>query len=717
MKSNGLRAIVMAGGMGTRLRPLTDHIPKPLAPIGDESAVSTVLKMLARAGVDNAALTLMYKGDMIEKALGSTCHGISLSYIKETEPLGTAGSVKNARTFLSGCGTFIVASADAVCDFDLSGALEYHRMQNAKATLVITRVQDPSEYGIVLGDFDESGKGKIERFIEKPPIAQAYSDLVNTGIYILSEDILKMIPEGQKFDFARDLFPALIGDGLFGYTALGYWCDVGDLCAYRRCLYDAAAGKIKTADSCRITGERNIVGGGCRIASSAAVSGSVLHASVTVCEDSSVHDSLVCENTLIEENVTISSGAVIGAGSMIGAGSSVSGAKLSAGSIVPPGSVILAEVDKPLPFYRGKLYGLDKNDIPFLAEALLPMISEKKAGIMWAGERPPQADAFLNVLGERAAILGEGYTDLAVFAARNFEFAFVVFIDRSCDMTFFDPNGILVSREFERSVISNFKKNEPEKAKSFPTDLSEELMSKYLDALEECAAESFSGISVSLSAEAHPLAHTLRRLGAIPREENENGYHIELSDNGTLLSVSEYAEGNVFHIGASHIAALLLLQNAGYGEIVALPCRAPKMLDHILDTVGAVPDRYPENDASKKSPFRNIKFWLYDGSAATVSFLSSLRQNGSSVSEEIKKLPEFVFIKKAVKANDAAKLMRTFAKEHTTGDGIRIDFSYGSVCFIPQSKTEALLFCDAESADDAEEMILELTQKYELQEI
>lgn len=723
MKDTDLRAVVMAGGRGTRLRPLTDRIPKPLSPIGDESAVSVILDMLSRSGVRRAALTLMYKGEAIEKELGAVSHGISLSYIKETKPLGTAGSVKGAADFLSGCGDFIVASGDAVCDFELSDALACHREKGALATLLLARVEDPGEYGTVRGNFDKNGRGEITAFIEKPCAAQAYSDLVNTGIYVLSEKILDLIPAGTPFDFARDLFPTLIGKGLYGYTADGYWCDIGDIKAYRRCLFDAAAGKIKTAARCRADGDGNIIGKDCSIAASAKISNSILHAGVKVGENSRVSDSILCENSLVEEDAIVEAGAVIGAGSVVCANSRVTGAKLAEGSIVTVGSRIEEKGGASLGFHRARVTGLDKNDVPFLAAALLEETKDKKAGIMWQGERPAAADAFQNVLGECAALLGEGQIELASFAAKKFDLAFAAFIKNEEEISFFGSDGLPVSHRFERSVISNYKKCEPKKADSLPCDMTQALRGAYLDELMGCvgAGESLSGVYVSLSenAEASPLSHAFGRLGASPREPGGEGYHVELRENGCVGTLYDYRNGECTLCGPSHIAALLILHTARPGERVALPFYAPKILDLIAETVGASTERYPENDSDERGTATEIKFILRDSAAALISLLYLIKLQNSTLKEECRKLPEFAFVKKVMntKERDPSSLMRSLMEgDFSAGDGIRLEYPTGSLCFIPYKENEVIIACDAKDKDDADEVVEKFSERYGLYE-
>lgn len=234
-----MKAIIMAGGEGTRLRPLTCDCPKPMMRLMDRPVMEYALSLLARHGVKEAAATLGYLPERITDYFGDgTRFGVSLRYYTERTPLGTAGGVKKARDFLDE--TFCVLSGDGVTDADLTEALKFHRARGAKATMVLKRVPNPVAYGLVMTDAD----GRITRFYEKPGWGEVVSDAVNTGIYILEPEVLDLVPEGP-YDFGRELFPRMAGEGgLFGYVTGGYWCDIGDVEAYLMVCRDALDGKI-----------------------------------------------------------------------------------------------------------------------------------------------------------------------------------------------------------------------------------------------------------------------------------------------------------------------------------------------------------------------------------------------------------------------------------------------------------------------------------------
>jgi len=236
-----MKAIIMAGGEGSRLRPLTCTIPKPLVPILNRPVMEYTIELLKRNQIEEIGVTLQYLPQEIENWFGDGREwNISLTYFTETNPLGTAGSVKNAESFLDD--TFIVISGDALTDFDLQKAIDFHKKKKALVTLILTSVNNPLEYGVVLTHKD----GSIDRFLEKPGWGEVFSDQVNTGIYIIEPDVLEYIPSDKPYDFSKDLFPALLHKDLplFGCLLEGYWCDIGNVSHYLRANHDMLSGKI-----------------------------------------------------------------------------------------------------------------------------------------------------------------------------------------------------------------------------------------------------------------------------------------------------------------------------------------------------------------------------------------------------------------------------------------------------------------------------------------
>ncbi|HEY7281203.1 MAG TPA: sugar phosphate nucleotidyltransferase [Actinomycetota bacterium] len=237
-----MKAVVMAGGQGTRLRPLTSNQPKPMLPIVGEPMMQHILRLLRRHGFTDVVVTVQFLASVVRNFFGDGSDlDLNLTYATEEQPLGTAGSVKNAESELDE--TFLVISGDAVTDFDLTEALRFHREKQAAVTVLLKRVADPLEFGIVITGED----GRIERFLEKPGWGEVFSDQINTGIYVIEPDVLSFIPAGEEFDFAHDLFPLLLDKGMpmYGYTPEGEWTDVGTLEAYLEVHRDVLDRKVE----------------------------------------------------------------------------------------------------------------------------------------------------------------------------------------------------------------------------------------------------------------------------------------------------------------------------------------------------------------------------------------------------------------------------------------------------------------------------------------
>lgn len=238
-----MRAVLMAGGSGTRLRPLTCDLPKPMVTVLNRPIIEHILNLLKRHGIQEVIATLHYLPDLIRDYFGDgSDFGVHIRYVvEETQPLGTAGCVKNVENWLDG--TFVVISGDSVTDFDLTAAIRFHKRRNAKATLILKRVKEPREFGLVITD----NQGRIERFLEKPTSSEVFSDTVNTGTYILESDLLSFLEPNRPSDFSQDLFPRLLAAGLpmYGYITDDYWCDVGSLEVYRQAQYDAIRQNVR----------------------------------------------------------------------------------------------------------------------------------------------------------------------------------------------------------------------------------------------------------------------------------------------------------------------------------------------------------------------------------------------------------------------------------------------------------------------------------------
>lgn len=318
-----MKAIIMAGGEGSRLRPLTCDRPKPMVPLLDRPVLAYSMELLARHGVREAAATLMYLPECVTGWLGDGSRfGLNVRYYIEETPLGTAGSVRQARDFLDE--TFVVLSGDGVTDCDLSAAYAWHKAHGALATMVLKHVENPLEYGVVIAD----AEGNVKRFVEKPGWGEVFSDTVNTGIYILEPQVLEWIPKQTPYDFSRDLFSGMLarGEKLCAWVMNGYWCDIGDVPAYLRAHADLLEGRINLKTACR-------PGGVVRMPGAQVDRGAVLEGPC-----------FIGENAVIEAGARIGAYSVVGAGSVVSAGASLKRALLWEGTRIGAGAQVRGSV-------------------------------------------------------------------------------------------------------------------------------------------------------------------------------------------------------------------------------------------------------------------------------------------------------------------------------------------------------------------------------------
>lgn len=297
-----MKAVIMAGGFGTRLRPLTCNLPKPMAPMANRPMMHHIVNLLKNLGIREILSLLYYQPEAITGYFGNgSAFDIEMFYVQSEADFGTAGSVRNAYEFLDE--RFIVISGDVLTDIDLQKAIEFHEAKGAKATLVLTRVPDPLAFGVVM----TNDEGKITRFLEKPQWGEVFSDTINTGIYILEPEVLRLIPYKQDFDFSKDLFPMMLEQdmGLYGYIGEGYWRDVGNLEEYQQAHLDILKGNVRV----EIPGERRehaFVGEGVQIGENVRFEGEVI-----VGDDVVIEAGTTLANTVIGNKVVIGAGTVI----------------------------------------------------------------------------------------------------------------------------------------------------------------------------------------------------------------------------------------------------------------------------------------------------------------------------------------------------------------------------------------------------------------------
>lgn len=301
-----MKSIIMAGGFGTRLRPLTNNLPKPMVPMANRPIIEHIIELLKKNSIKDMTGLLYFQPEVITDHLGDgTAFGVNIDYTTATSDLGTAGSVALAMRKMGGADTTLVISGDVLTDIDLNKAVAFHKKRKALVTIILTRVENPLPFGIVITDKN----GKVIRFLEKPSWGEVFSDTINTGIYILEKEVLDFIPQDAEFDFSKDLFPMLLAKKkpIYGYIAEGYWKDVGSLEEYRAANMDILHGRVSVEIAGEeIPGKGVRVGKGSRIDFTARLEGSiVIGANCKIEADARIVNSVIGSNTSIEEGAVI----------------------------------------------------------------------------------------------------------------------------------------------------------------------------------------------------------------------------------------------------------------------------------------------------------------------------------------------------------------------------------------------------------------------------
>ena len=327
-----MQALVLAGGEGTRLRPLTLTTPKPVMPFAGRPFMTFMLDWLGRHGIDDVILSCGFMSDDVERVLGDIHAGIRLRYVHEDEPLGTAGPLRLALdTGALQDERLFVLNGDVLTDMDLTAEREQHERTGARATLCLIAVDDTASYGVV----PTAEGGEVEQFLEKSP-GPAPTNRINAGAYLLERDVIEQIPAGRAVSIEREIFPELVGNGLYGYLAAGYWKDIGTPRRYLEGTWDLLAGVIDSTlperdetgsliyegglTSGAHIGPQAVVGHHCSVGSDSSVERAVLHDRVAVGADCSLRECIVAAGARIGDGAEVRPGAVIGKDARIGAG-------------------------------------------------------------------------------------------------------------------------------------------------------------------------------------------------------------------------------------------------------------------------------------------------------------------------------------------------------------------------------------------------------------
>jgi len=515
MNSSGpgsvMKAVVMAGGEGSRLRPLTSQHPKPLVPVAGTPVIEHILRLLRVHGITKVIVTLQYLGAEIRNRLGDGSDlDMEIEYVVEDRPLGTAGSVRNAAHLLED--TFLVISGDSLTDIDLTAVIEEHRRRGSHASIVLKSVPNPLEYGVVVTEPD----GRVSRFLEKPSWGEVFSDHANTGIYVIEPTVLKHIKPGTSVDWAQDVFPQMLRrrEPLFGIVAEGYWCDIGSIQSYMQANWDALEGHVQ----CHIPGRREgnvwigegvefgigvqlegpaYIGDEVKLKAGAFINGHAVIDRYSIVDDNAkvsntviwphsyigencrLRQSIVCRNVTIKNGSLLEENSVIGDDCVIGRGSRVrSGVKIWPHKEVEPGSTVNESVIWAGEWRRGLFSSYGMGGL--INVELTPEFSAR-LGAAFAATLPRNSTVAVardharssrmikraivsGVISAGAQVrdLNEVPVPLTQFALREDDCHAGVHVlvspldQRSADIRFFDTDGLQIDKRAERKFENLF---------------------------------------------------------------------------------------------------------------------------------------------------------------------------------------------------------------------------------------------------------------------
>lgn len=502
----------MAGGKGSRLKPLTCNIPKPMMPILEKPVIEYIIELLKEHNIKDIGITLSYLPDEVISYFGDGYNfGVNIMYFIEDKPLGTAGSVKNAERFLDD--TFVVISGDALTDIDITSAIKFHKRKKAIATIVLKEVSVPLDYGVVVTEKD----GKVKDFLEKPSWSEVFSDKVNTGIYILEPEIFKYYEREQRFDFSRNLFPILLNEKrpVYAFVTDDYWRDIGNINQYSKCHMDILKGKVRVKvkgkqlkkgiwigenceihDTSKITTpvyigantkiyENSEIGPFCSIGKSNIISkGSTVKRSVIldysyIGDDAEIRGAVLCKNVQIESKAAVFEGAAIADETIIGSRTVVKPAvkiwpnKMIEASTVVKTNVIWAGNYSNSLFGKNGVSGEINVDITpeFVSKlgSAYGAVLKNSPRVAISCSDDGAAQMFKYSLATGLLSLGVEVYDLKKMTISMSRFATVFFgvdgaihvtVDReepqNINIIFMDKNGVHIDKALERKIENNF---------------------------------------------------------------------------------------------------------------------------------------------------------------------------------------------------------------------------------------------------------------------
>ena len=745
-----LKAVIMAGGEGTRLRPLSLGSPKPMTPLLGRPVMEHIINLLKKHKITDICVTLCYKPQAVMDYFGSGDRlGVRLTWFTEEEPLGTAGSVKNCMNHI-GAEDFFVISGDCVCDLDLSRLAQFHRERGAQATLGLYRHKTPLEYGLVL----TSPEGRVERFVEKPGWGQVFTDQINTGIYVLSPAAMERVPKDTVWDVGKDLFPALLREGapLCALALEGYWRDMGDCGAYLNAACDALSGKVQLdlglprrdggvwsaqplppglnvvppcwvdegvslGKGCLI-GPHAILERGSQVGQRAMVQRSILLENASAGERATLYGAILCKDASVRKGAVLNEGTVMGENSLAEEGAVLlERVKLWPGQTVPPGcrlarSITSGSQKGALRFGdSGAIRGVLGEDLG--PEALLTLGSilgtEGPVGLgcsntPGAGMLARAAAAGVAAAGGDAVIHTLESPVRGAGAAVHHGLALSLFVEESGGVVYlhlFDKNGLPLGRARERKLEHALLQGEVRRTRSGQvgrlrqSDLSQELWARELAERAGLHRPALRHPTVAVgesTPEDRALGWALAALGCKLEREWRPGIPAFRAQRGGFTLTAQDERGAVVDPGQLLALTALIEMENGCGK-VAVPAGASAAVELVAAGYGGTVLRL-DRDGEQAQALYAAQPWMRQGPAAAVRICSRMAVSGQKLETLVSKTPRFSSWRREVPlSSDRGRVMRALAKDQgrvPAGEGLRMRTGSGWVYLTPAARRSAL---------------------------
>ncbi len=702
-------ALILAGGMGSRLAPISDDVPKPLVPVGGVPVLERLTATLKQNGFTEALMTVCALPEAFDAYFDPN---IALETVKGDTPLGSAGSVKAVRDRLAD--TFLVISGDTVTDFDLRHALETHKKENRLATILLTHADAPCEFGIV-----SCKDGKIVGFSEKPSWRDTFSDLISTGIYILDKKLLRDIPDGICYDFGKDFFPRLLARGveIHGDVLPGHWWDIGTPESFYRCNMELSRGE-------------NVIGAECLLDGGASVRRSVLFDRVTVEQGARVDASILCEgvrigagcivpagcvigkNTVLEDSVVLRAGARIKGGMRIGRDGT--GGRFDFGTAKrryfgdESISGARADLDSTFALRLGRALKTPSRSLR------LCVLHGPSAGAALYAELVTRGamDA-----GAQVFELGDAFPAVTAFAVSSYEADMAVHVDLQESLArvtfrFCDRAGLPLTREVQRGIEQRLATNTFDTCVTPLSPIAYEkenrVLCRYCNWLQERVVSlSDSAFSVARRDDAGEFLYAnAKELGADVRYGGEGLDSYTVSPDGCRACA--YTK-NGKPLTYWHLVAIAAAESDE--RVIRLPARAPKAVEDYLRSMGKelvlYTDRRIAHDFSAPhSPYVN------DGVLLCLSVVRALCDRHMTLDEALSALPAFCVVKKelpVVPADQVAdkRASRIAELSGRSGFPARVFWQNGCVTVYPNAAGGYTLLAEATGWETAEELCAE----------